>query len=62
MRRINDPCPGINFSIQFLLATPPSLSWNLEVLVDKGRPSKALDSCVAYGTTEIQGHRQVEHA
>ena len=50
-------------SIPFLPATPLSPSWTLEGLFElTWRPSRALTSCIASGTTEIQGHREVCHA
>ena len=49
-------------SLPFLPATPLSLSLTLERLCElTGHPSRALNlaSCVAFGTTEKQGHCQV---
>ena len=44
------PCRGTYYSLPFLPATPSSLS------------RTRLASCVAFGTKEIQGHRQVWRA
>ena len=57
---MNDPSSGKHYSLPFLPATPSSPSRTLEGLFElTRRPFRALDSCVASGTTEIQGHRQV---
>ena len=56
------PHRGKHCSLTFLLATPSSASWTLEGLFELTRcPSRTLNlaSCVASGTTEIQGHCQV---
>ena len=46
------------YSLSFLIATPSSRT--LDGLFELTQhPSKALDTCVAFGTTEIQGHRQL---
>ena len=59
------PHRGNYFSLLFLAATPSSPSQTLEGLFElTWRPSRKgphLASCVASGTTEIQGHRQVCH-
>ena len=50
-----------HFFLSFLPATP--LCWTLEGLFElKGRLSRALASCVAFGTTEKQGHSHVWRA
>ena len=56
------PFSGKHYSLQFLPATPSSPSRTLEELFEADQtPFKGprLASCVASGTSEIQGHRQV---
>ena len=56
------PLLGKHYSLLFLPAAPSPPSRTLEGLFElTRRPSRALNlaSCVASGTTEIQGHRQV---
>ena len=61
--KLIDPSSGKYYSLPFLPATPSSLSGTLEGLFElTRRPSRVLASCVASGTTEIQGHRQVFRA
>ena len=52
------PYRGINFSLPFLPATPSSLSRPLEGLFELTRHPR-LASCIAFGFTKTQGHRQV---
>ena len=55
--QINDPSSGKHYSLQFLLATPSSLSRTLEGLFELTQlPSRALGLSVVSGPTEIQGH------
>ena len=60
-RQINDPLSGKCYSLLFLPATPSSLSQTLKGLTTATAPFKGpgLASCIASGTTEIQGHHQV---
>ena len=47
-------------TILYYSSQQPSLPWTLEGLFElTWCPSRALASCVASGTTKIQGHRQV---
>ena len=60
--QINDPFVGRHYSLPFLPAAPSSPSPTLEVLFSGflavfKDPRHA--NCVASGTTELQGHRQV---
>ena len=60
--QIDDPSSGKDYSLPFLPATPSSPSRTLEGLFEADTaPFKGprLASCVASGTTEKQGHRQV---